>query len=144
MRPVSNDKRELIITAKQRGENEKTIMKWLNISRSTITKIYKRYQITGNIQPKPYKGNNRKITPEIEEKIKTALKNKPDTTTTELIAELDLKISKSGLSKHLAKMNLSYKKRHSTQRTKTRRCHQNPTNLENKTSHIKQTQTLFP
>ncbi|MDR2699389.1 MAG: helix-turn-helix domain-containing protein, partial [Nitrososphaerota archaeon] len=53
MRPVSNDKRELIITAKQRGENEKTIMKWLNTSRSTITKIYKRYQTTGTIQPKP-------------------------------------------------------------------------------------------
>jgi len=111
MRPVSNDKRELIITAKQRGENEKTIIKWLNISRSTITKIYKRYQTTGNIQPKPYKGNNRKITPQMEEKIKTTLKNKPDTTTTELINKLNLKISKSGLSKHLAKMNLSYKKR---------------------------------
>ena len=111
MRPVSNDKRELIITAKQRGENEKTIIKWLNISRSTITKIYKRYQTTGNIQPKPYKDNNRKITPQMEEKIKTTLKNKPDTTTTELINKLNLKISKSGLSKHLAKMNLSYKKR---------------------------------
>ncbi len=50
----------------------------------------------------------------MEEKIKTTLKNKPDTTTTELINELNLKISKSGLSKHLAKMNLSYKKSLST------------------------------
>ena len=40
MRPVSNEKRELIVEAKKRGESEKNIMKWVkNTSRSTIVKI---------------------------------------------------------------------------------------------------------
>jgi transposase len=81
MRPVSNEKRELIIEAKKRGENEKNIMKWIkNTSRSSIGKIWKLYRTTGSIQPKPYKGNNKKITKETEEKIRQTIKEKPDTT----------------------------------------------------------------
>ncbi|MDR2204518.1 MAG: hypothetical protein LBE76_09570 [Nitrososphaerota archaeon] len=116
MRPVSNEKRELIIEAKKRDESEKTIMKWVkNTSRSSIGKIWKLYRTTGSYQPKPYKGNNRKITPQTEEKIRQTIKEKPDITLQELIDELSLNVGESGLSRRLKKMGLTYKKRRSIQ-----------------------------
>jgi transposase len=116
MKPVSNEKRELIIEAKKRGESEKNIMKWVkNTSRSSIGKIWKLYRTTGSYQPKPYKGNNRKITPQTEEKIRQTIKEKPDITLQELIAELSLNVCESGLSRRLKKMGLTYKKRRSIQ-----------------------------
>jgi transposase len=116
MRPISNEKRELIIEAKKRGESEKNIMKWVkNTSRSSIVKIWKLYRTTGTYQPKPYKGNNRKITPQTEEKIRQTIKEKPDITLQELIAELSLNVGESGLSRRLKKMGLTYKKRRSIQ-----------------------------
>ena len=40
MKPITNEKREMIIEAKKRGEKEKDILKWIpNISRGTITVI---------------------------------------------------------------------------------------------------------
>jgi len=116
MRPVSNEKRELIIEAKKRGESEKNIMKWVkNTSRSSIGKIWKLCRTTGSYKPKPYKGNNRKITPQTEEKIRQTIKEKPDITLQELIDELSLNVCESGLSRRLKKMGLTYKKRHSIQ-----------------------------
>ena len=112
MKPISNEKRELIVEAKKRGESEKSIMKWLNnVSRSSISKIWKLFQETGSFLPKPYKGNNIKITTDDEIRIREAIKNKPDITLLDIIDELSLNISESGLSKRLSKMNLTYKKR---------------------------------
>jgi transposase len=88
-------------------------MKWVkNTSRSSIGKIWKLYRTTGSYQPKPYKGNNRKITPQTEEKIRQTIKEKTDITLQELIAELSLNVGESGLSRRLKKMGLTYKKRH--------------------------------
>jgi hypothetical protein len=36
MTPISNDKRKLLIAAKERGEKEETIAKWLQISSTQI------------------------------------------------------------------------------------------------------------
>jgi hypothetical protein len=38
---ISNEKRSLIVEAKLRGETEGTIFKWLNISTSSVTIIYR-------------------------------------------------------------------------------------------------------
>lgn len=34
MKPISNEKRKLLIAAKERGEKEEIIAKWLQISKS--------------------------------------------------------------------------------------------------------------
>ncbi|MCL2643193.1 MAG: hypothetical protein FWD52_06760 [Candidatus Bathyarchaeota archaeon] len=114
MRPISNEKRQIIIEAKKRGETEKTILNWVkDISRSSITKIYKQYQTTGTHQPKPYKGSKSHLTKEQDQQIKDKIKQTPDITINELIEELQLDITESGLSKHLKAMGLSFKKRRS-------------------------------
>ena len=109
MKPTSQEKREQIISAKQRGEKTENIILWVKVSKSTIDKVWRRYRETGNAAAKPYKGSTSKITAEID-------KNN-DITLEELIEELKLPIKKSQLSRLLISWNISYKKRHYTQKT---------------------------
>ncbi|MCL2134576.1 MAG: IS630 transposase-related protein [Candidatus Bathyarchaeota archaeon] len=112
MKPISVEDREKIIKYKANGESEKNIAKWLMIGSSTVYQILALHKKkTGSIQPKPYKGNNRKITSVQDTKIREVIKKTPDITINELITALDLKITESGLSKHLKKMGLTFQKR---------------------------------
>ncbi|MDR2700031.1 MAG: hypothetical protein LBC12_04375 [Nitrososphaerota archaeon] len=51
--PASKEIREKIIHHKQNYVNETDIAKWLIISQSAVTKIWKLYKNTGSIQPQP-------------------------------------------------------------------------------------------
>ena len=113
MKPISNEDRERIIKHKENGETEENISKWLFISIRSVYKILALHKNTGSILPKPYTGNNRKVTKEQDDLIRAAIHETPDITLLELIDKLDLNISESGLSKHLKKMGLTFKKRHS-------------------------------
>jgi transposase len=117
MRPISVEDREKIVKHKANGESEKNIAKWLMIGTSTVYQILTLHKKTGSIQPKPYKGNNHKITAMQDTKICETIKKTPDITLNELISTLDLKITESGLSKHLKKVGFTYKKRHCIQTT---------------------------
>lgn len=111
MTPISNEKRELIVEAKQRGETEKNIAKWLKISESSVTTIWRLYRETGSYLPTPYPGRQPVLTSEKWEEIKTLVKNNPDKTLEEIIVELSLPIHKSRLSVLLIKAGYSFKKR---------------------------------
>jgi transposase len=49
MTPISNDKKELLIAAKERGEKEETIAEWLQISKNSVNRIWKLYKETGSL-----------------------------------------------------------------------------------------------
>ena len=120
MRPISVEKRELIVAAKQRGEKESDILKWVKgISRSVITTVWRQFKATGTIEPKKYKGRISTITAETDDRIRRTINETPDITLLELIDKLSLSLSESGLSRHIKKMGLTYKKRHSTQMAKS-------------------------
>lgn len=118
MKPISNEVRERIIKHKANGESEANIAKWLFVGVSTVYQILALHKKTGSILPKPYKGNNRKISPEQDIQIRALIKKQPDVTLLEMIENLGLNVTESGLSKHLKKMGLTYKKRLSTQKRK--------------------------
>jgi len=117
MKPISNEDRKRIIKHKANGEREENIAKWLMIGVSTVYQILAQYRRTGNYQPKPYTGNHRKISAYQDLEIRKAIKGSPDITLNELIEALSLNVTESGLSRHLKKMGLTYKKRRSIQRT---------------------------
>jgi len=64
MKPISNEKRKLLIAAKERGEKEEIIAKWLQISKSSVGKIWKLYQDTSSFLPIPYPGRTPLLTAE--------------------------------------------------------------------------------
>jgi transposase len=113
VRPISDDKRADIIAAKQRKEPVALIKKWFNISESTISRIWNKYQKTGKYTPTPYTGRKSGITKEKEEQIRDAIAKTPDITLNELREELSLDITEGGLSFHLKAMGLTFKKRRS-------------------------------
>jgi transposase len=116
MKPISNEKRELIIEAKQRGEKEGTIAAWLKISKRSVGTIWKLFRDTGGFQPAQYTGRKSRLSAEKIEEIRSAVNENPDITLNELIERLYLPIKKSRLSKLLIKLGFSYKKRPSTRK----------------------------
>ena len=56
MKPMSNEKRELLIAAKQRGEKEEDIAKWLDISKGSVGTIWRLFRNTGSFLPTAYTG----------------------------------------------------------------------------------------
>ena len=111
MKPISNEKRELLIAAKQRGEKEAEIALWLCISKSSVGTLWRRYKNNGDFSPTPYKGRMSRINDAQIEEIRNTISESPDITLDELIDELSLPIKKSQLSKLLIKLGFSFKKR---------------------------------
>lgn len=114
MKPIPNEKRELLISAKKRGEKEEDIGLWLEISVRSVSRIWERYQKTKSIQPKKQPGKKSSLDEAKIEQIHATVKSQPDITLEELIElieVLDLPIKKSRLSVILIKMGLSFKKR---------------------------------
>ena len=119
MKPISNEKRQLLIAAKQRGEKEEDIVKWLNVSKGTVGKIWALFQKTGSFLPTPYTGRKSAIDEQKIEEIHMTLKNNPDITLEELIEELSLPIKKSQLSRLLISLGYTHKKRQHIQQSGT-------------------------
>jgi transposase len=113
--PISNEKRGLLIAAKERKETEGEIAKWLQISKSTVGKIWKLYKDTGTYLPTPYPGREPILTTDKFDEVKALIAKKPDSTLDEIIEELSLPIHKSRLSVLLINAGLSFKKRRFTQ-----------------------------
>jgi transposase len=111
MKPIGKEKRDLIITAKKRGEKEKDISLWLKISVRSISRIWKLYQETKSVQPKKYLGRKSSIDESMLDQIRQTVKLQPDITLEELIETLNLPIKKSQLSVILIKIGLPFKKR---------------------------------
>ena len=112
MVPVSNRERKNIIDAKERGESIENIIKWFGVCKTTIYNIYNQYKETGSYEPKPYPGKVSFIfDKKTDEKILKKIKEQPDITQEDLIEELHLDITQSGMSRHLKKLGLTLKKR---------------------------------
>lgn len=120
MKPISNETRMKIIHHKNNGETEANIAKWLFISKSSVTKIWSRFQKTGNILPDTHKcGRKPKVTEADMDKVIEKLKEQSDMTQEELIAELELGVTKSCLSKRLKKRRITYKKNDTSKKSGT-------------------------
>ena len=132
MRATPPEIRKQIIEAKLRNENTKTIKKWTKVSKSTIDKIWSRYQKTGSGLAVPYTGRKSKITLDLEKKIRAKIVEKNDITLEDLIEELNLPIKKSQLSNLLIKWGLSLKKRRYMQNNSNEKtCKKNEKSTEN-------------
>ena len=108
MKPISKEKRSLLIAAKERKETENDIAKWLQISKSTVGKIWKLYNDTGNYLPSPYPGREPIMSADKFEEVMVFIAKKPDSTLDEIIEELSLPIRKSRLSVLLINAGLSF------------------------------------
>jgi transposase len=117
MKPISIEKRALIIAAKERGEKEDDIAIWLGISKRSVGGIWALYKSSGSFLPIPYKGRKSRLSTEQVSGIRNEVRINPDITLHELQEKLCLPIKKSQLSRLLIKLGYSYKKRHFIRKT---------------------------
>jgi transposase len=113
MRPVSEEKRELLIAAKLRGEKEDDIVRWLGVSKGTVGTLWRRHRKQGAAPPGKSPGRPPKLAPGDVERIGREVRRAPDATLDELIEGLSLPIGKSQLARLLAGLGLTLKKRRS-------------------------------
>jgi transposase len=113
MRATDDKTRENIVLAMQRKEKRNTITMWLNVSLSTIDKVWHKFKKTGAHQPIPYTGRKSTLTEKQETEIKAKIQQTPDITLNELRDELSIDLTESGMSRHLKAMGLTFKKRRS-------------------------------
>jgi len=111
MQPLSMEIRKLIVVAKERGEKCADIMKWLQVSDSSVEAIWNLYRKTGDISPIPYIGRKSRLSEEMINSINKKLEAEPDATLEEIILDLKLPIKKSRLSIFLIRQGYTVKKK---------------------------------
>ena len=110
--PLSKEIREKIVYHKQQGAKNAEISKWLLVSIDSVKRIWKLYEKHSSVAPKPHKrGRKPAFCESVMNKLTAKVKEQPDITLAELIAEFRLTISISALSRKLIKEDLSFKKR---------------------------------
>jgi len=116
MKPIPQEIREAIVSAKARGESADTISLWLKVSKKSVYSIVRLHKETNSVAPKPYLGKASRLTCEDIEAIRRTIQEKSDITLEELIEKLNLPIKKSRLSLLLISLKLSFKKRRFSQK----------------------------
>ena len=117
MKPISIEKRELIIAAKKRGDRQEDIAQWLNISVASVARLWRRYNSKGSVLPTKNTGRPPKLSKADFAKVVDEVRKAPDTTLKELIEKLSLPIKKSQLSRLLIKFGFTFKKSASSKKT---------------------------
>ena len=114
MKPYSQDLRERVIAALERGETQAEVSERFEIHKSTLEKWWYRYQATGSCAALQYKhGPERKLKP-CEDFIRAEVKKQPDVTLAELCErvakETGIIASESMMCRELQILNLPQKK----------------------------------
>jgi len=117
MKPIAQELREMIISAKERGEKAATIALWTNTAISSVYNICRLHRETDSVASKPFPGRKSSLTKEQLDSIRSAVESRSDITLEELIEMLGLPIKKSRLSVILIGMGFSFKKRLFTQKS---------------------------
>jgi transposase len=114
MLPITNRERETIIFHKINNEKNENIAKWVRVSISSITRIWKLYRTTGKYEPKPQNsGRKPLVSADQMSKVIEKIKEQPDIILRDLIDCFSLGISESALCRRLLSLGYTLKKRHS-------------------------------
>ena len=121
MLPIPQEVREIIVSARNRGESPEAIAVWTGVSRASVFNILSLYERTGSVEPKPFPGRQTALTREQMDSIRKAVEDEPDITLEELIERLSLPVKKSRLSTILIGMDFTFKKRRCIRKAKSGR-----------------------
>jgi transposase len=113
MRPYSNDLRERIIVAVERGEHSiRQIARLFGVSLSCIVRLLQHYRRTGAVQPRPHAGvPPRKLDATAEALLLDLVAEQPDATLAELRAHLGIRCSLMTIARALQRHRITRKKK---------------------------------
>jgi transposase len=124
MRAFSNDLRERIVAAVERGElSIRQIAHVFSVSLSCIVRLLQRQRRTGSVQPKPHGGvPPRKLDAAAEERLRQLVRKQPDATLAELRDRLGIDCSLATIARVLERLRITRKKKtlHADEQNKPR------------------------
>ncbi len=125
MRPLSQDLRERIIAARERGEGTGEVSQRYGVSRKSVERFWNQHGRTGKCQPKKIGGYRRSRLEKHDRKLKQWIGGQPDLTLSELqqrcVEQLKVSIGTTALWHRLERLGLSYKKNDARRRARSAR-----------------------
>jgi len=123
MRPLSQDLRQRIIAARERGEGTGEVCKRFGVSRKSVERFWKQHGLTGACQPKKIGGYRRSRLEKHARILRRWIAEQSDVTLNELqkrcLEELKVSIGITALWHRLEQLGLSYKKNDARRRARS-------------------------
>src|ERR1700680_2907442 len=120
-KPYSDALRERVVAAIESGDTREEVAELYNMALSTVGGFIKRKRETGSVSPDKF-GRHKTFALEPHTAlVKELVAEQPDSTLAELqvrLAKEQVKVSQSGISRFLHPINLTYKKKAYTRRSK--------------------------
>jgi len=113
MRAYSNDLRERIVAAVERGEQSiRTIARLFSVSLSCVVRLLQHHRRTGSVQPKPHAGvPPRKLDAAADARLLELVREQPDATLAELRDRLGIRCSLMTIARALQRHQITRKKK---------------------------------
>ena len=122
MRPLSEDLRTRIITAREIGESTGEVCRRFGVSRKSVQRFWKEHKRTGKCQPKKIGGYRRSRLEKHDRTLRRWVKEQPDLTLSELqrrcLEQLQIHLGTTALWHRLEQLNLTYKKNDARRRAR--------------------------
>jgi transposase len=123
MRPLSQDLRQRIIAARERGEGTGEVCKRFGVSRKSVERYWNGHRLTGACQPKQIGGYRRSRLEKHGRTLRRWIAEQPDLTLSELQKrcreQLQVTIGITALWHRLERLGLSYKKNDARRRARS-------------------------
>ena len=122
MRPLSQDLRQRIIAARERGEGTGEVCKHFGVSRKSVERFWNEHRRTGRCLPKKIGGYRRSRLAPHDRRLRHWIEAQPDLSLAELQqrceAQLEVSIGLTALWHRLRHLGLSYKKNDARRRAR--------------------------
>jgi transposase len=123
MRPLSQDLRQRIIAARERGEGTGEVCRRFGVSRKSVERFWNQHRHTGQCQPRQIGGYRRSRLQKHDRTLRGWIKAQSDLTLTELqkrcLEELRVSIGITALWHRIDRLGLSYKKNDTRRRARS-------------------------
>ena len=123
MRPLSQDLRQRIIAARERGEGTGEVCKRFGVSRKSVERFWKQHCLTGHCRPQKIGGYRRSRLEKHDRTLGGWIAAQPDLTLSELqnrcLERLKVAIGITALWHRLERLGLSYKKNDARRRARS-------------------------
>jgi transposase len=123
MRPLSQDLRQRIVAARERGAGTGEVSRRFGVSRKSVERFWKQHSVTGACLPKQIGGYRRSRLEKHDRTLRRWIAGQPDLTLGELrkrcLELLNVAIGTTALWHRLEQLGLSYKKNESRRRARS-------------------------
>lgn len=125
MRPLSQDLRQRIIAARERGEGTGEVCQHFGVSRKSVERFWNQHRRTGQCLPKQIGGYRRSRLAPHDRRLQRWIATQPDLSLVELqarcLVQLKVSIGLTALWHRLRRLGLSYKKNDARRRARPAR-----------------------